>query len=495
MATNTPRYRFGPLDRSGLLVGLRGGQIAILALGAVVAVGLLRRMPSWTGVGVGLAIAVAACVIAFVPVAGRTIEEWIPVMVGWVGAGLTGRRRFTSSAPLAGRTMRLDPQPVFPPALKGIEILAGAAPGTSQGIGVIKDRSFGTYTAILSVKGRSFALLDPPEKSRRLTQWSSILSGFAREGTLIFRIQWLERTLPDDGDELHRYAREEMAVSQDHPAAESYLELVSEAGPVTQQHEVLLAVSIQAGRASRAIKLAGGGDIGACEVLRREVATLTARLQGADLQVQGALTPRLVAKAIRSGFDPYLMRRPNKVSANGSPNGAAASSSGPMATEVSWSYLKADDVYHATFWIAEWPRVDVDPDFLAPLLLRTDRMRTVSIVMEPVSPLRAMRQVEHQKTVQLADEELRRRAGFISSARRRREQEALSEREDELAQGHADLRFSGFVSVSAHDPQDLETACGEVEQAAGQSYLEIRRLYGEQDLAFTYTLPLARGLR
>ena len=43
--------------------------------------------------------------------------------------------------------------------------------------------------------------------------------------------------------------------------------------------------------------------------------------------------------------------------------------------------------------------------------------------------------------------------------------------------------------------QELEDACGQVEQAAHRAFLELRRLYGQQDEAFTFTLPLARGLR
>jgi hypothetical protein len=41
----------------------------------------------------------------------------------------------------------------------------------------------------------------------------------------------------------------------------------------------------------------------------------------------------------------------------------------------------------------------------------------------------------------------------------------------------------------------LEEACSEIEQQAQQARLELRRLYGEQDVAFTCTLPLCRGLK
>jgi hypothetical protein len=115
--------------------------------------------------------------------------------------------------------------------------------------------------------------------------------------------------------------------------------------------------------------------------------------------------------------------------------------------------------------------------------------------MEPVSPLRAHREVEQAVLKGAADDELRSRAGFASTARRRRAQETASRREQELADGHADYRLAGYLTVTAGSLEELEASCGEVEQAAQQCSLELRRLDGQQDVAFTWTLPLARGLR
>ena len=71
----------------------------------------------------------------------------------------------------------------------------------------------------------------------------------------------------------------------------------------------------------------------------------------------------------------------------------------------------------------------------------------------------------------------------------------MARREEELADGHADCRFSGYVAVSAPDPDALEEACGEVEQLAQQCRLQLTRQRGRQAEAFTWTLPLCRGLR
>jgi hypothetical protein len=164
-----------------------------------------------------------------------------------------------------------------------------------------------------------------------------------------------------------------------------------------------------------------------------------------------------------------------------------------MAVEPEWDAVHTDGTWHATYWIAEWPRVDVTPDFLGPLLFSPLR-RSIVLVMEPVSPSRAARQVAHARTADIADGELRRRGGFLVTARHQREKESVEERDVELADGHAQYRFSGYVTVTTDTREELEGACAAVEQAAGQARIELRLLYGEQDVAFACSLPLGRGL-
>ena len=150
-----------------------------------------------------------------------------------------------------------------------------------------------------------------------------------------------------------------------------------------------------------------------------------------------------------------------------------------MAMEESWSTVRVDGMVHATFWVAEWPRVEVRSDFLAPLLLGSAGS-TFSVVMEPLGPDTAVRKVEASRTADLADAELRRRGGFVSTARHARESEVLARREAELAEGHSSFRYSGYVTVSAAGEEELVTACDAVQHAAGQSRLALRRLYGDQ---------------
>lgn len=491
-----PRYRFGALERRGLLAGLRGPQIVIVLAAAMVAVAGLRLLPAGAGTLGALTIAAVASFAAFVPIAGRTADEWLPVVARWVARELMGRQRFLSRTPGSGITVTLEGDPGYPPSLADIVMLSHQVPGSAADIGIAKDRRSGTYTGVLAVQGKSFALLDGPEKARRLAAWAGILAGLAREGGVIHRVQWVERTVPDPGDDIGQYLKDNIAVLLDSRLARSYLEVVDQADPVTQEHEVFVALQVHGARSARAIKAAGGGDFGACEVLRRELAALSASLRGAEISVQGALTPRLMAHALRTAFDPESRQRLAGIASRAPDRqGTSVVNAGPIAAEESWSSYRSDSAWHATYWIAEWPRVDATADFLAPLLLRTEAMRTVSLTMEPVSPLKAIRSVEAARTSAAADEELRHRAGFVTTTRRQREHESLADHEHDLAQGHAFYRFSGYVTVSAPTRDELATACGEIEEAAGRCFLDLRRLRGQQAEGFSFTLPLCRGLR
>jgi hypothetical protein len=204
----------------------------------------------------------------------------------------------------------------------------------------------------------------------------------------------------------------------------------------------------------------------------------------------------MVATAIRVAFDPWS--RPglaHLAAADLDRDGIDEAAAWPLGTEESWNAYRTDGAVHATYWIASWPRVDVGAAFLSPLLLHTRMVRAIAVTIEPISPLKAIREVEASRTSDVADRELRGRMGFIETARRKRQTEAVARREEELADGHAAVRFAGYVTVSAHTLDELEHDCSEIEHAAQMSRLELLRLYGQQAEAFTYTLPLCRGLR
>ena len=494
MSTQTPRYEFGPLDRRTLVAGLTPGQVLTIALALLGTVLLVRLSPTGRGFAAAAVLLAAAAAAAFWQVAGRTPLEWLPVVARWAARRARGRQRHRSAMPLLG-LVGGEPAPAPPDTLAGVRILDHRIDATGERVGIVHDRRAATYSLILTARGRSFELADVEEKVRRLDGWGAVLAGLARARSPIHRLQWVERTGPDDGDEIGRYLASAATVPAGHPSLASYLDLADAAGPASQPHELFLVVSISTGGARRAIRTAGGGDAGAAAVLVREVRHLARELRTAEVTVDGALSPRMVARALRTAFDPAARARlARRAAGDPAEAGASEGNAWPLATEATWAAYRSEGAWHATYWIAQWPRRPVGPDFFAHLLLGTTATRTVALTMEPVPTGRAHREVENALVQGLADDELRARAGFIGTARRRREHDAVARREEELAVGHAEFRMCGYVTVTATDPEQLEIGCGEVEQAAERSRLELRRLYGQQDSAFTCTLPLGRGL-
>jgi len=492
------RYRFGPLERRGLIGSMRPGQLLVLGGSVLLTIMAVETLRSGAGLALGALLLSAGGLASFVPVGGRTLNEWVPVVASFFGRKLLGRDRWRSGAPEAGTRFQGGEIPVRPPDPIGrVELLAFPFRGVE--LGVLADRANGTFTAVIQARARSFVLLDPEDKAQRLAGWASVVAGLAREGSPISRIQWLERTVPDDRNALNRYLREALdpEIGLDALPLQSYLRLTQAAGPVTEQHELYIALQLSASKASKAIKQAGGRDTGACMVLARELDTMARRLEQAEVEVMHALGPRRLAATIRLAYDPNARTNLARLATvdPSREDGVSARNAWPQRTSSHWSYYRTNDVVHCTYWIAEWPRIEVGPDFMAPLLVQTRCMRTVSVTMEPVPPLKAMRAVGFAKTADVADEELRQKLGFIGTAKRRNQADAVARREQELADGHADVRFSGYITVTADDTEELAAACGEVEHAAGQCRLEIQRCDGEQEIAFSYTLPMCRGLK
>ena len=498
------RYRFGPLERRGLIGSLRPGQVIVVAASLAGGVILMRTLASGAGMVTAVVLVLAAVAFCFWPVAGRPVEAWLPIVARHTRRRALRRRLERSPAPQAGARPGADgrPEPVAALPAVGRELELLAVPFHGDVVGVLKDRRTRSYTAVLAVRVTSFGLLDRAEQEARQAGWGGVLAGLAREGSPVSRIQWLERTVPADGDEVGRYLGEAWArdtVPVDSLAMQSYLDLTGSAPAVTRDHELFVCLQIDAKRAWRQIKRTGGkhgADAGACTVLLRELEALAEHLSGADVRVVGALRPGILAASLRVAFDPWA--RPGLArlaSADPDRDGIDEAAAWPLAAETSWAAYRTDGALHATYWIASWPRIDVGAAFLSPLLLHAQMVRAIAVTIEPTPPLKAIREVEAARTSDLADRELRGRFGFVETARRRRVAEATSQREEELADGHAACRFAGYVTVSARTPDELERHCSEIEHAAQMARLELLRMYGQQQEAFTYTLPLCRGLQ
>ena len=286
------RYRFPPLERRGVIAGWRGGQVGVVAAGLVVAVLTVRSRPSVPGVVVAVVLVGSSVAVAFWPVAGRTGEQWLPVLARWAWAGCvwgtgsspipapvggswstcrgTGRRRLPSTTS-AGRP-RAPGVSVF----DGLRIVSSAdgdhrGRAQARGFGVVVDERSALSPPGCRCADTASPSSDPTSRTPGWPRGARVLASPVREGSAVHRLQWIESCVPDDGTAVRGHLADHAALGPDTPAGASYRSLLDESAPVTRRHRVLVAVTVHRGRSARAVRGAGGGLAGALVVLGREV--------------------------------------------------------------------------------------------------------------------------------------------------------------------------------------------------------------------------------
>ncbi|WP_336652152.1 MULTISPECIES: SCO6880 family protein [unclassified Leucobacter] len=483
-STSTPfelqTIQFSRLTRRGVLLGLSLSQLIVLACALLIVVTAL-----YTSGGAGLAWSSPAwltlAAITWVPVSGRKLIEWAPIITRWLLRTRAKQTRY--------RRRMIRPRPAGTLALPGDLAALREWHDPETGAAMIHDPHAQTLTAMLRVQHPAFVLLDPAEQQRRVTGWGRVLAAACRSGR-IARIQVMERTLPDSGSGLAEWWRQH-GTDDGSWAATTYRELIERAGPAGERHQTTISLALDMRAATRQIRSAGGGMAGAAAVLRQEMQSLHTALRSAELAFAGWLTPGDVALILRTAYDPAAGPALERHGALGRDLATA----GPVAVNEAWDRLRSDSAHHAVLWISEWPRAQTFPGFLAPLVLTGGVLRSLSLHYLPVRADQAARDLRKKKTEMIADAAQRRKIGQVEDTQASAEFQDVLQQESELTAGHGILRVVGLVSISAPTPGELDAAVAQIEQAAIQSSCETRRLVGQQAQAFTAAaLPLCRTI-
>ena len=470
--------KFSRLTRRGVLLGLSVAQLGVVSIGALTLVVAL-----YVGGGASLMFVLPVLLVcgtlAWVGVGGRKLIEWLPVVGRWVWRSAGGQLLF--------RRRVMKPRPAGTLSLPGDAARLRQWVDPESGAVMVHDPHQATLTAIVGVTHPAFILLDPLEQQRRVTSWGRVLATACRSGR-IGSLQVMERTLPDSGKGLAEWWSQHGSHDGSW-TSRTYGELIERAGPAGERHASTVSISLDLKAAARAIRAAGGGNRGAAAVLRQEMSTLTAALRAADLAPSGWLEPGDLALILRAAYDPVVaaaLERHGDL-------GRDLATAGPVAVTESWSSVRSDSAHHCVLWVSEWPRSLVYPGFLAPVLLTSGVRRTFTLLYTPMRTDQAARDIRKKKTEYISDAAQRQRIGQIEDARQSAEYSDVLQQEADLTAGHGILRATGLIAVNAQDPDELERAVADIEQAAIQASCETRRLWGQQAQAFTAAaLPLCR---
>ena len=496
---------FGVRHSQAVLFGQTWPQLAAEALGFGAALAALRggSLPAgaaWLGV------VVACAVTAWVPVRGRHVAEYIPLYLAWWIRLASGQHRYLGGPVRMAAHEAVLPEPRLPGELADLQWQTyHVRDGAAEPVAVLKDRRAGTFTAVLALRPSTFCLLETGEQRRRVQAYGAMLDALCQQDSPLSRLQILERTIPDSGNALRRDYLAHGDPNAPAAAARAYEQLIGAPSAFAQRHETYLAVTLDPRRGSARERIAahGGGDAGAAATLFAVLNQIKAGLDEAAVEVLGWLPPRGLAYVLRTAFDPataaVLDRRGGGRGDQAGGEPGLPSGCDPrtvtMFGQPAFSYYRTDSGFHRTYWVLEWPRVEVPAGFLQPLLLNSRYRRTLSLIMEPVPARRALRDVDIAESHLAGERRWRQKIGRRERHREVAEAAANARRERELTAGYGTYRLVGLIAVSAASLPELDLACGDVLSLASQSRLETATLIHQQDQAFfAAALPLARGL-
>jgi hypothetical protein len=464
--------RFGSQQRKGVLLGFSGPRLVVLALALTLTVAALFTR-GLTGLLLTLPVITMLVAAGFVRIGGRVSVEWTLVAGHWA------LRRALHQDIYLIRPAK--PRPAGTLALPGDAAALRLHVDQATAAAMIHDPHRHTLTATIAVTHPAFVLLDASDQARRVTAWGRALAAMSRTGH-IAAVQVLETTMPDNGAAISDYWRTHRAVGDSWPAR-TYAEFIRDAAPSSAKHHSQVALTLDLRKAARAIGQAGHGLAGAAAVLRQHMGVLEAALRTADLHPVGWLSDAELATQLRAAYDPTTTPT------------AGVATAGPVGLREHWGWLRTDHAVAAVLWIGEWPRSAAHGNFLHPLLLNPSVRKTLSLIAKPVPTGEARREIRRQKVEYLTDADHKARIGQITDLSDRQEYQDVLDREAEINIGHADMRFTGLIAVTAADKPDLDAAVAEIEQAALHAECETRLLVGQQAQAFAAaTLPLGRGI-
>lgn len=475
--TGTPRtVRFARRPRRGLLLGLSAPRVACLAVAVGVlipamftagALGGALTFPVWGGL----------CALAFIRVGGRVAVEAAPTAAHYLLRRVSGQSRY--------RVRPGKPRPAGTLALPGDGAALRFLVDDHGGPAILHDPHAQTLTVVGVVSHPAFVLLSADEQARRVHAWGRGLAAVAASGTGT-RLQVLELTLPDSGRGITGWWDSHRASADSTLAADAYEELMRTRVVGSASHRTLIALSLDLRKSRTWIRQTGRGLRGAVAFLRQETASLEASMRAAELRVGSWLDEADLAATLRTAYDPgFALQDPRPT-----PNLAAA---GPVAIDEHWDYLRHDSSFSAVLWISEWPRVSAPTFFLHALVFQPGIRKTLSLTFEPIPVDAAMRDIRRAKVEYATEAAQKAKIGAIADLSDTVERDDVIDRERALIAGHADIRFTGLLTVTAPSREELEGAVAEVSRAAIQCGCETRRLSGRQARAFTAAaLPLAR---
>ena len=167
------RYRFGRSESLGLVGHARPSQCFVVLAGVGASLGAMYALPLVLA-PLGFVFLAVSVALAFLPMRGLPLVDWIRLAVAHQIDRARGRARWRRRARRAARSSRVRGRSRRPEL--------GAASDRrravrERAVGVLMDAARQTASATMIVRTESFALLADADQERRVAAWGGVLVG------------------------------------------------------------------------------------------------------------------------------------------------------------------------------------------------------------------------------------------------------------------------------------------------------------------------------
>jgi len=482
---DVPSAAFPPLSRSGVVMGLSGGQLILLAVPVVmIGAAFIGGDPA---AAIGLfPFAIPVVAVATTSWKGRSLLSRIHVLGTYLLRRRLGQTRAVVDTTKPVEVGRIAVPGAVGERLKVLSLMSTRLPGAAM----VWDRAEGTATAVLRFPTGGWHLTDPGTKRARVLAFDELCRNLASLDGVV-RLKTHARTLPVPAATLRAGTDADVEPGREVAVVE-YEELLDDPSMgMALQRDMLMTITVSKRAVESQVKAAGGGLAGMGEVLASRVQAIAAGLPACGVPVANAvwLGESELRAAVRLGFDPAATEWIAQHDGALPPDAVLAS----MVDET-LDALVTDSGVHRTWWIEDWPRSQVPAGFLADLVGSGPFARTVTQVFVPVALHEAEKRLLRAEGSHMSVTQRNERLGRPPSSTHVAEERDLVARRDELAEGYGDVRFTGYVTVSGADEAALASA--HTWLVAHGTRLHFNPLRGQQYTAFlTSALPLGLGPR
>lgn len=486
------RFTFADIEDSMTLGGFKLKDILAVGVSLLIGVGLLNQIGGFLGLISCLGVFSAGISLVTVSIRGKKINSWILLLMQWTlntklnqvpdltmthfGGTLTESESFNFKEDRE----HIDFETFNVKFLKKIRIVS-----TSDNLGLIMDPLNKKVIILLKAAKGQFGLQTAGDKDATVSNWARTVYSIKESLSSISTIQIITVT--------HRTTLEKFKLKFNDSitdlnsdvrilAAKSYNDFLDSTDSTHLNQSTYIAIAVS----NKAVNLANSvvnEDISTTAFTAAKNAVRILRNNG--FTVSGICTKKAIENVFKSlmfdiGNNPIHRDRKDLYR---------------FAHKSEWDHLKINSNFISAYWISAWPKFEVLSDFMSPLILNCIFPKVFSLIVSPVDFETARREAESKLISHIADDELRSKAGFLNSATRAHSKSKSELLNYEIARGYETFKYSGYLSVASNTLTGLKNMEAQLELAAVKCGLSLQKLYGKQDEAVSFILPLCRGLK